>query len=208
LAAWPCWQAACLVSRADEPGGTGQQTPAVGLVLLWPRARMITTRAGPQEESTGRPTGLCRLPVPWATQKRRFPAAGREAFAGACRAASAIVGRGPAGPGWARRARASCGIAGRDGRRASVLTATAAVTTDTAGSRPQAVVADRQRTLAPGKAAQRRYQAVPAGRRRLREQQGCTACSGCSSEARILAPTQRCRSPSRCGRQSIAADLG
>ena len=64
----------------------GQDAPVVGLVPPWPGVRMITTRAGPQEESTGRPTGLRRLPVPWAAQTQR--STGRARVGAHCRGRS------------------------------------------------------------------------------------------------------------------------
>ena len=87
----------CLAEIKTSPwaGGSGcaagQEAPVVGLVPPWPKARMITTRAGPQEESTGRPTGLCRLPVPRAAQTQRST--------GRARASAALLTRPARGAG-------------------------------------------------------------------------------------------------------------
>ena len=48
-------------SGCAASSGTGPEAAAVGQVPPWPGVRMIATHAGPQEQSTGRSTGLRRL---------------------------------------------------------------------------------------------------------------------------------------------------
>ena len=49
-------------TRRLSPSGTGCRRSSRRAGPRWPGVRMITTHAGPQERSTGRPTGLRRVP--------------------------------------------------------------------------------------------------------------------------------------------------
>ena len=171
----------CLAEIKTSPwaGGSGcaagQEAPVVGLVPPWPKARMITTRAGPQEESTGRPTGLCRLPVPGRRKSNGRPGGSRE-----CRLATRPA-RGVGDPSGAGSWAAECRSLRRPGGQLEGLSAEVLLVWVGLGARGRRAAARRGRgdgqhlqaadrrllslicrpCQALGNSAQREYQAVP-----------------------------------------------
>ena len=194
-------RASVVMIRFSYGFGTGQEALPIGLVPPWPGAWMLTRRGGPQEESTGRPTGLRRLPVPWVAQGNGRPSGpARVPPADAARGQLSAFQQRSCWSGSGSAPAASCGGAHRRGRGDDEHL-------QAAGRRVLSLTCSAR--LAPGIAAQRNTRPSPPDGTVVESSKGVPLERPLKPGlVGILAPSQRYPRPSRRGRQCIAADVG